>query len=133
MSVETGPQSIGTAALETCHRGFDPERFAKGVAELKLRGISVECDLIFGLPGDDAFDVIAGLRWLLELDPGVVQTSTLHVLPGTDLWERAQTLGLEFESTSAHEVIQTRDISFADLRRLEVMAKAVQNSYRARV
>ena len=89
--------------------------------------------MIFGLPGDDAFDAIGGLRWLLQLDPGAVQSSTLHVLPGTDLCDRSEELGLEYESTSAHAVIQTRDISFADIRRLEVMAMAVQNSYRARL
>lgn len=133
VSVETGPQSIGAEALRTCYRSFDPMRFAEGVEILKSHGISVECDLIFGLPGDDAFDVIGGLRWLLQLDPGVVQSSTLHVLPGTDLCERSQELGLEYESSSAHAVIQTRDISFADIRRLEVMAMSMQSSYRARI
>ena len=132
-SVETGPQSIGADALRTCHRSFDSQRFAKGVAELKRQGISVECDLIFGLPGDDAFDIIGGLRWLFELDPGVVQSSTLHVLPGTDLSIRSEELGLEYEASGAHAVIQTREIPFADIRRLEVMASAMQSSYRARL
>ncbi|MDZ4169709.1 MAG: radical SAM protein [Coriobacteriia bacterium] len=133
VSVETGPQSIGADALKTCHRSFNPEYFARGVAELKRQGISVECDLIFGLPGDDAFDVIGGLRWLFEIDPGVVQSSTLHVLPGTDLSERSQELGLEYEAACEHCVIQTADIRFEDIRRLEVMAAAIQNSYRARL
>ena len=132
-SVETGPQSIGVDALLSCHRSFDSQRFASGVAELKREGISVECDLIFGLPGDDAFDVIGGLRWLFELDPGVVQSSTLHVLPGTDLATRSQELGLEYETSGEHAVIQTREIPFADIRRLEVMATAMQSSYRARL
>lgn len=132
-SVETGPQSIGETALATCHRGFDPERFVRGVGELKAHGMSVECDLIIGLPGDDAFDVIAGLRWLLGLDPGVVQSSTLHVLPGTDLSARSQELGLEYEAAPAHAVVQTREIPFADLRRLEVMAASMQEGYRARL
>jgi len=132
-SVETGPQSIGDAALRTSHRSFDAQRFAQGVAELKRCGITVECDLIIGLPGDDAFDVIAGLRWLLSLDPGVVQSSTLHVLPGTDLHGRSRELGLEYQELPAHAVIQTREIPFADIRRLEVMAAAEQNSYRARL
>jgi len=132
-SVETGPQSIGAEALQTCHRSFDSRRFAEGVAVLKREGIPAECDLIFGLPGDDAYDVIAGLRWLLDLDPGVIQHSTLHVLPGTDLCGRAQELGLKYEASAEHCVIQTREIPFADIRRLEVMASAMQSSYRARL
>jgi coproporphyrinogen III oxidase-like Fe-S oxidoreductase len=103
------------------------------VEALKRAGISVECDIIIGLPGDDAFDVIGGLRWLLDLDPGVVQYSTLRVLPGTDLAARASDLGLSFDEQPDHSVIQTDRISFTDMRRLEVMASALQSSYRARL
>lgn len=132
-SVETGPQTIGAKALQTCHRTFDPERFASGVNALRAAGISVECDLIIGLPGDTVSDVIAALKWLLELDPGMLQSSTLRVLPGTDLWARAKELGLEFDSGREHEVIRTEEMTFADIRRLEVMTTATQNSYRARL
>ena len=132
-SVETGPQTIGAEALQTCHRAFDPDRFTAGVRALKRAGISVECDLIIGLPGDDAFDVIGGLRWLLELDPGVLQSSTLRVLPGTELAARADDIGLTFDAEPDHAVVQTSGISFADVRRLEVMAVALQRGYRARL
>jgi radical SAM superfamily enzyme YgiQ (UPF0313 family) len=130
-SVETGPQSVGREALSTCRRAFDPERFADGVAALKRAGISVECDLIVGLPGDTVYDFLAGLRFVVGLDPGVVQTSTLHVLPGTDLAARADQVGLRFDPEPPHEVVRTADIPFADLRRAEVIGLAVQNAYRA--
>jgi radical SAM superfamily enzyme YgiQ (UPF0313 family) len=133
VSVETGPQTIGADALELSHRKLDPQRFVAGVEVLKRAGISVECDLIIGLPGDDAFDVIAGLRWLLSLDPGVLQASTLRVLPGTDFALRAQEVGLCYERESDHAVVQTDGISFADLRRLEMKAAVLQDIYRARV
>jgi len=133
VSVETGPQTIGAEALHTSHRSFDAERFVAGVQALKDVGISVECDLIIGLPGDDAFDVIGGLRWLLNVDPGVIQSSTLRVLPGTDLSARSEEVGLLYGAGSEHEVIQTPGISFEDMRRLEVMAAALQRGYRARL
>jgi len=133
VSVETGPQTIGAEALRTSRRSFDTGRFVAGIEALKRAGISVECDLIIGLPGDDAFDVIGGLRWLLSLDPGVIQSSTLRVLPGTDLSARSGEIGLMFDADSEHEVIQTQGISFADIRRLEVMAGALQRGYRARL
>jgi radical SAM superfamily enzyme YgiQ (UPF0313 family) len=132
-SVETGPQTIGREALAACKRSFDPERFVAGIEACKRAGIAVECDLIIGLPGDDAFDVIGGLRWLLELDPGMVQSSTLRVLPGTDLAQHAEELGLTYAEQPDHAVIQTREIGFSDLRRLEVMATAMQACYRARI
>lgn len=132
-SVETGPQTTGAAALETCRRAFKPERFREGVEACKRAGISVECDLIVGLPGDTVHDVITSIDFALSLDPGRVQLSTLHVLPGTDLWMRADELGLAFDREPPHELIATRDISYADLRRLEVQGNAAARMYRARI
>lgn len=133
VSVETGPQSIGEAALAACHRGFDRERFITGVEALKRQGISVECDLIAGLPGDTAADFFDGLAFCLSLDPGKVQTSTLHVLPGTDLYQRADELGLVFDPAPPHEIIATATVSFTDLRRAEARSIYLTRQYAARV
>ncbi|GAB4288187.1 MAG: hypothetical protein Kow0067_13740 [Coriobacteriia bacterium] len=132
-SVETGPQTVGAAALAECRRGFDAERFRSGVEALKRRGIVVECDLIVGLPGDTVRDFFDGLAFVMRLDPGIVQTSTLHVLPGTDLFDRADELGLVFDAEAPHEIIATPTIGYADLRRAEVRATWMQKRYRARL
>lgn len=132
-SVETGPQTVGAAALDACGRSFDRERFVAGIAALRAVGISCECDLIVGLPGDDVYDFLAGLRFCFSLDPGIVQSSTLHVLPGTALWDRAERFGLVFDREPSHEVISTADIGYRDLRRAEVFAASLQSVYRARV
>lgn len=132
ISVETGPQSVGDAALATCRRSFDPAAFSAGVGACRAAGISVECDLIIGLPGDTPSDVIAGLDFVIGLDPGIAQVSTLHVLPGTDLWERADELGLTYDSQPPHEVVSTATIPFAELRRLEVLGNAATKLYRTR-
>ncbi|MBW6467843.1 MAG: radical SAM protein [Coriobacteriia bacterium] len=132
-SVETGPQSVGEKALALCRRTFDRDRFVAGVEALRAEGISVECDLIIGLPGDTAADVLEGMRFVADLDPGMLQMSTLHVLPGTDLWQRSGEVGLAFDPAPPHEVISTGEIDFADLRRLEVMGNAVMDHYRARL
>lgn len=133
VSVETGPQTVGDFALQTCRREFDRDRFAAGVAACRRAGISVECDLIIGLPGDTLEDVVAGIDFVVSLDPGRLQLSTLHVLPGTDLWERAEELGLVFDRVGPHEVVATRELGFADLRRLEVFGNAAAQVYRARL
>lgn len=132
VSVETGPQSIGSAALAQCHRGFDRERFAGGVAALGRQAIQVECDLIVGLPGDTTDDFFAGIDFVLSLDPGKLQTSTLHVLPGTDLYARAGELGLRFDPGPPHEIIATPDIGFTDLRRAEARSVYIARQYAAR-
>lgn len=132
-SVETGPQTIGAAALEACGRRFDPDRFSAGVAACRRAGISVECDLIIGLPGDTIDDVTRSLEFVVALDPGVVQSSTLHVLPGTRLWDRAEESGLRFDPEPPHELISTRDIGYRDLRRLEALGASTSIAYRARL
>jgi radical SAM superfamily enzyme YgiQ (UPF0313 family) len=133
VSVETGPQSVGARALEACRRGFDAGRFAAGVAALKAAGISVECDLIAGLPGDTAADFLDGVAFCMRLDPGKIQTSTLHVLPGTDLYTRADEFGLVFDPQPPHEIVATRELGFADLRRLEARSVYVSRLYAARI
>lgn len=133
VSVETGPQSVGAAALTECHRGFDRERFASGVAALKRQGIRVECDLIVGLPGDTVDDFFGGIEFVLSLDPGKVQTSTLHVLPGTDLYARAEELGLRFDPEPPHEIVATPTIGFTDLRRAEARSIYLARQYAARL
>ena len=133
VSVETGPQSVGAAALTACNRSFDAEAFSAGVRACRAAGISVECDLIIGLPGDTVDDVLAGIDFAIGLDPGKVQLSTLHVLPGTDLWERASEHGLVFDAQPPHEVIETAQIAYADLRRLEVLGNAAARLYAARI
>jgi len=131
VSVETGPQTVGAIALATCHRRFDRERFAAGVAALTSVGIRVECDLIAGLPGDNAADFLNGLTFCLSLDPGKIQTSTLHVLPGTELYARAEELGLRYDAEPPHEIIQTQTIGFTDLRRLEARSVYIAARYAA--
>ncbi|TLM98053.1 MAG: B12-binding domain-containing radical SAM protein [Actinobacteria bacterium] len=132
-SVETGPQTVGAAALATCSRSLDAEKFRAGIAACKRHGISVECDLIIGLPGDTESDVLAGLDFVTSCDPGIVQVSTLHVLPGTALWQRADELGIAFDPEPPHELISTPTIGFADLRRLEALGRAAGVVYRARI
>ncbi len=132
VSVETGPQSVGAEALRVCGRGLDPVRFAAGVTALRRVGITVECDLIAGLPGDAAEDFLAGVDFVLGLDPGKLQTSTLHVLPGTDLHQRADELGLTFDPEPPHEVLSTPTIGFTDLRRLEARSVYEARLYAAR-
>ena len=132
-SVETGPQTVGATALAECRRSFDRKCFERGVRALGAAGIRVECDLIVGLPGDTVDDFLDGLSFAIGLDPGKVQSSTLHVLPGTDLWARADELGLRYDSEPPHEVIATPTIGYQDLRRAEVYARWVQQQYDARL
>lgn len=133
VSVETGPQTTCPAALAATNRRLDPEAYRRGVEACRAQGIGVEADLIIGLPGDTVDSVLDSMRFALSADPGVIQASTLHVLPGTPLWDRSEEYGLMFDSEPPHEIISTRDISFTELRQLEVFGSALGELYRARI
>jgi len=133
VSVETGPQTVGKRALELSHRSLDKAAYRAGVQACKREHIRVEADLIIGLPGDTVSDVLEGFAFVLDVDPGVIQASTLHVLPGTTLYDDADELGVTFDPNPPHEVIETADISYTDLRNLEVFGLALGRLYRARI
>lgn len=125
MSVETGPQTTNMHALQACNRRLDKEKYISGVAACRAQGIRVEADLIIGLPGDTVRDVLESMRFVVKSGADKVQMSTLHVLPGTPLWENADELGIVYDVSAPHEIIQTRDMSFRDLRKLEVFGVAL--------
>ncbi|MBK5210707.1 MAG: B12-binding domain-containing radical SAM protein [Coriobacteriia bacterium] len=131
-SVETGPQTTGCKALRACSRTLDKEKYLRGVAACRKAGITVEADLIIGLPGDTVEDVLDSLRFVLSADPGTLQISTLRVLPGTPLWDEADDLGVVFDHETPHEVVATETLGFAELRQLEVFGVALQKLYRSK-
>jgi hypothetical protein len=55
------------------------------------------------------------------------------VLPGTDLWTRHAELGLVFDPAPPHELIRTAQMTYGELRRLEVSGNAAAAIYRARI
>ena len=131
VSVETGPQTTNPAALEACQRNFNRDNYLRGVRACKEAGITVAADLIVGLPSDTVEAVLESMRFIVQdADPGILQVSTLHVLPGTLLWEKADQLELHFTKEPPHTVIQTADINYKELRELEVFGSALSNLYR---
>ncbi|MCL2537666.1 MAG: B12-binding domain-containing radical SAM protein [Coriobacteriia bacterium] len=131
VSVETGPQTTGQKAGECVQRPFDAAAYLRGVNACKDAGIAVTADLILGLPGDTVATTLESMRFVVqEADPAVMQISSLHVLPGTALWDRAKELELRFDYDPPHLVMQTADIGFKELRELEVFGNALANLQR---
>lgn len=127
MSVETGPQTTNSRALNACRRSLDKQKFLAGVKACRAQGIRVEVDLIIGLPSDTVNDVLDSMEFAVHSGADKVQMSTLHVLPGTPLWDNADELGLLYDTNAPHEIIETRDISYRDLRKLEVFGVALSS------
>lgn len=132
VSVETGPQSVNPATLAACNRTLDKERYRAGVAACRAAGIVVEADLIIGLPKETPESLQEAFEFVLSCDPGRLQVSTLHVLPGTPLMYEAEQYGVVFNERAPHEVMATPTFSFGELRAWEALGVALGKLYRAR-
>lgn len=131
-SVETGPQTANRETLVGVGRYFDRKKFARGVELLKQGGIKVLCDLMIGLPGDNLFKFARSVDFVFSLRPSTVVMSTLHVLPGTDLWENSGRFGLEFDRRAPHYVLCADGFPYEEVRKAEILAESLRREYSAR-
>ena len=132
-SVETGPQTVGERALATCRRTFDEARIPRGSAGAAAPRHLRRDRSHHRAAGRHRRRRTRGMRFALDVDPGAIQMSTLHVLPGTELWQHAEELGLAFDRSPRTKSIATAEIGLRRLRRLEVLGTALQTAYRARL
>lgn len=128
-SVETGPQAIYPLTVKNINRYFHKERFRKGVLALKKSGIKVLCDLIIGLPGDNFYRFLASCAFVFSLAPHRVIFSTLHVLPGTPLFEKKEVYELVFDREAPHYIWQNYSFSYQEIRLAEILAKSLGKEY----
>lgn len=131
VSTETGPQTVNPQTIKNINRYFVRDKFARGVALMRDGGFKVLCDLIVGLPGDDFFSFCRSVRFVLELRPGTIIFSTLNVLPGTALRERADEFGLVYDDAAPHYVLGTETFSFEEIRKAEMLAGSLAKEYDA--
>ncbi len=128
-SVETGPQASDPKTMSKINRRFDAERFSKGVRLLLEGGIDVLCDLIIGLPGDDLYRFAKSADFVFSLRPSNVVFSTLHVLPGTYLYDNANQLGLTFDEQPPHCVLYNQSFAFDEVKKAEILAASLSKEY----
>lgn len=95
--LEVGLQTTDATALATVERRLKVQKFVDGMALLKRHGLKTQLQLIFGLPGDTRAAFRTSLNFAIALDPDEVAVFPLMVLPGTELWHRAEALRLAFD------------------------------------
>ncbi|MCX7787992.1 MAG: radical SAM protein [Spirochaetes bacterium] len=115
-SVEVGLQSINQRALKAVHRPLDPARFQRGARHLQEEGIEVRTGVILGLPEDD----LDGFRRTLDFVEALnlqdhLEVYPLSILPGTELWEQAESLGILYMEHPPYWVLATPTFPTEDL------------------
>lgn len=121
-SVEVGLQATDSTALRLMHRGLGRERFLEGCRRLRDKGIAAEIGIIIGLPGDSTETIDETIAFATQDLVAEVSAYRLRVLPGSDYWQRAAELGLEFASEPPYFVSSTPLLSPRQLGAIESSA-----------
>jgi len=125
------------------------ENGMSGIGELIIDGNSTEFNSRFGeksfsstyvgLYGQRAFKVFTegatypnnknSIDFAVSLYPNNIELFCLSVLPGTDLYEKAKSFGLEWKNEPPYTVIRTPEFSEIDLKKAASLSRAVNIFY----
>ncbi len=127
--LQLGLQSSNPRALKAVNRSFNPARYTAGIRHLEEYGLTYGLDLMYGLPEDNLESFKASIDYAIGLGPNHLDIFRLSVLPGTKLMERAQELGLVYQSDPPYHVLQTPSFSASTLEIAEQLANAADQLY----
>ncbi|MHB9156357.1 MAG: B12-binding domain-containing radical SAM protein, partial [Endomicrobiales bacterium] len=115
--IGVGLQSANAAALKAVNRTINLDRFVRGIRYLEERDIEYLVDIIIGLPNDTLEDIRRTVRFLREHKITRFQTFTLQVLPGTELWKKAEGYGIRHRKEPPYEMLEASYLSREEIRK----------------
>ena len=128
-ALQIGLQSADENVLKKVNRPFNKKLFGKNIGILNQEGVTFGLDLIYGLPGETFASFCQGINFAVSLYPNNLEIFCLSVLPGTDLFDHAQELGLVFEDTPPYNIIKTDKFSPSDKQKAFELALACTYFY----
>lgn len=123
-ALQIGLQSANEEVLKLVNRPFNRKQFVKNIGFLNDAGVIFGFDLIYGLPGESFKSFKEGIDFALSLYPNNLEIFCLSVLPGTDLFDRAQELNLNYMDKPPYNIINTDKFSNQDIKHASHLAKA---------
>jgi radical SAM superfamily enzyme YgiQ (UPF0313 family) len=122
--LEIGLQSVNRETLKRVQRGGSAEKVGEAARMLRGEGIELLVDLIVGLPGDTAEDVLRGMDFLDAHDlADDAQVFPLSLLPGTAMRATAAADGVEFDPAPPYRVRRTATFDREALLRTLLLAE----------
>lgn len=128
-AVQIGLQTANEEVAKAVHRPFVKKQFLKGINCLNEADVIFGLDLIYGLPLDTFKSFKESVDFAASLYPNNLEIFCLSVLPGTDLYDRAQELKLNFQETPPYHVIHTDRFSAQDLEAARKIAEGCSLFY----
>ena len=129
--LEVGLQTTNETALATTERRLRMQPFTEGLAHLRRHNLRFELQLIYGLPDETRATFRESLNFAMSLDPPTLAVFLLLVLPGTELWRKAEALELDFDPEPLYFIRSHLSMSADDIhygRRLVAAVDLLERS-----
>lgn len=127
--LQIGLQSSNSAVLANVNRLFNPAKFKEKIALLTQENATFGLDLICGLPGDNLDGFKKSLDFAVTLQPNNLDIFPLSVLPGTVLFEKAQSFGLNYMPDAPYTVLSSPAFSENDMAQAAKLTNACNIFY----
>ena len=128
-SLQIGLQSSNEETLKLVHRPFNRKQFVKNINILNQTGVTFGFDVIYGLPKESINGFKESINFAISLYPNNLELFCLSVLPGTDLFDRAEELKLKYQSEPPYNIIETSHFSKEDIKKAGKIANACNIFY----
>ncbi len=128
-SLQIGLQSSSPDVLANVNRSLDKEDFFNKILLLHEQGAVYGFDIIFGLPGDTLHLFMESIDFALSMAPNHIDIFPLAVLKGTDLYERADSLGIRYRKKDPYTVIETPLFSEKEITEASAFSEKIDLFY----
>ena len=128
-SLQIGLQSTHPEVLANVNRTNDPEKYAKKISLLNSAGVIFGLDLIYGLPGDTLERFRESLNDALGMQPNHLDFFPLAVLPGTALYDQAESFCLNFLPDAPYTLISSPGFSESEMAGVHGLENACEIFY----
>lgn len=130
LHLEAGIQSLREPVLLTSRRMGKLSDALKGLKFLcSLSNMETHADLIAGLPLYHLHEIFEDVRTLARYNAREIQLESLKLLPGTEMRQRAEKLGIRYSLFPPYEVLQTNEISVSELQTARRLSRLLDGFY----
>jgi len=124
LQFEIGIQTLNPEVQQLISRRQDNTKSATNLRWLRDESHAhIHADLIIGLPGEDMTSFARSFDQLLTMRPHEIQVGILKRLRGSPIIRHTEDFDLRFNPLPPYDILSTRQIDFATLRRLNRFAR----------
>ena len=114
-SLQIGLQSAIPEVLAKVNRKFDTVQYSEKISLLNQAGAVFGLDLIYGLPGDTLDGFKESLNYALGMQPNHLDIFPLAVIPGTALYDQAESFLLKVLPDAPYTLISSPGFSESEM------------------